>query len=72
LQAERVLPVATDLLCQFNPGIVDQDAAIGALELIATEIAPAVGWRPDYAEPVPAAGPVSRAVPVATDAVAAG
>src|SRR6201985_2874783 len=46
LQAERVLPVATDLLCQFNPGVVDQDAAIGALELIATEIAPAVGWGP--------------------------
>nr|WP_242606566.1 LLM class flavin-dependent oxidoreductase [Protofrankia symbiont of Coriaria ruscifolia] len=50
LQAERVLPVATDLICQFNPGVPDQDAAIRALELIATEIAPALGWRP-AAEP---------------------
>ena len=74
LQAERVLPVATDLLCQFNPGIVDQDAAITALELIATEIAPALGWRPGYeqARPVSRAVPVTRAVPVAGDAVAAG
>lgn len=74
LQAEQVLPVATDLLCQFNPGIVDQDAAIRALELIATEIAPALGWRPGYAEtgPVSGAAPVPRAAPVAQDAVAAG
>jgi alkanesulfonate monooxygenase SsuD/methylene tetrahydromethanopterin reductase-like flavin-dependent oxidoreductase (luciferase family) len=46
LQAEQALPVATDLICQFNPGIPDQDAAIRALELIATEVAPAIGWQP--------------------------
>lgn len=46
LQAERVLPVATDLIAQFNPGVPDRDAAIRALELLATEIAPALGWRP--------------------------
>ncbi|MEU8614246.1 LLM class flavin-dependent oxidoreductase [Actinoplanes sp. NPDC048791] len=46
LQAERVLPVATDLIAQFNPGIPDRDAAIRALELIATEVAPALGWKP--------------------------
>ena len=46
LRAERVLPVATDLIAQFNPGIPDRDAAIRALELIATEVAPALGWQP--------------------------
>ncbi|GAA2996627.1 LLM class flavin-dependent oxidoreductase [Actinokineospora diospyrosa] len=46
LRQERVLPVATDLITQFNPAIPDQDAAIRALELIATEVAPALGWKP--------------------------
>jgi alkanesulfonate monooxygenase SsuD/methylene tetrahydromethanopterin reductase-like flavin-dependent oxidoreductase (luciferase family) len=44
LQQEKVLPVATDLITQFNPAVPDQDAALRALELIATEIAPALGW----------------------------
>jgi hypothetical protein len=51
LRAERVLPVATDLIAQFNPGVPDHDAAIRALELIATEVAPALGWQPRAAEP---------------------
>jgi alkanesulfonate monooxygenase SsuD/methylene tetrahydromethanopterin reductase-like flavin-dependent oxidoreductase (luciferase family) len=46
LRQERVLPVATDLITQFNPAVPDQDAAIRALELIATEVAPALGWKP--------------------------
>jgi alkanesulfonate monooxygenase SsuD/methylene tetrahydromethanopterin reductase-like flavin-dependent oxidoreductase (luciferase family) len=46
LQKEKVLPVATDLITQFNPGIPDFDAAVDALRLIATEIAPALGWHP--------------------------
>lgn len=46
LRAERVLPVATDLLAQFNPGLPEQGAALRALELIATEVAPALGWQP--------------------------
>ena len=48
LQREQVLPVAADLLAQFNPAIPDHDAAIRALELIATQIAPALGWRPAF------------------------
>ena len=59
LAQERVLPVATDLITQFNPAILDHDAAVRALELIATEIAPALGWRP--AEQA-AARPESKAV----------
>jgi alkanesulfonate monooxygenase SsuD/methylene tetrahydromethanopterin reductase-like flavin-dependent oxidoreductase (luciferase family) len=46
LQREQVLPVATDLITQFNPAVPDHDAAIRALELIATEVAPALGWQP--------------------------
>ena len=46
LQSERVLPLATDLLAQFNPGRPGLDASIRALELLATEVAPALGWRP--------------------------
>lgn len=46
LQRERLLPVATDLITQFNPAVPDHDAAIRALELIATQVAPALGWRP--------------------------
>ncbi len=46
LQNERVLPVATDLITQFNPAVPDHDAAIRALELIATDVAPALGWKP--------------------------
>ena len=46
-----MLPVATDLITQFNPAVPDHDAAIRALELIATEVAPALGWQPS-SEPV--------------------
>ncbi|MFD9004569.1 LLM class flavin-dependent oxidoreductase [Streptomyces sp. NPDC059582] len=46
LGREKVLPVATDLITQFNPAVPDHDAAIRALELIATEVAPALGWQP--------------------------
>ena len=42
LRAEKVMPVATDLITQFNPGIPDLDAAVHALELIAKEVAPAI------------------------------
>ncbi|GGD65354.1 LLM class flavin-dependent oxidoreductase [Microbacterium murale] len=45
LQGEQVLPLATDLLAQFNPARPTLDASIRALELLATEIAPALGWK---------------------------
>lgn len=55
LRKEKVLPVATDLITQFNPAVPDHDAAIRALELIATEVAPALGWQPAHrATPEPA------------------
>lgn len=45
LKRERVLPVATDILCQVNPGVPTFDQTLRVLELIATEVAPALGWR---------------------------
>ncbi|KOX27233.1 monooxygenase [Streptomyces sp. NRRL F-4707] len=54
---EKVLPLATDLITQFNPAVPDHDATVRALELIATEVAPALGWSPvsrDQPAPAPA------------------
>ncbi|MFE4963241.1 LLM class flavin-dependent oxidoreductase [Streptomyces sp. NPDC056660] len=62
LGQEKVLPVATDLITQFNPAVPDHDAAIRALELIATEVAPALGWRPATA-PEPPSRPEPEPVP---------
>ena len=44
LLRERVLPVATELLAQFNPAKPTLDASIHALQLIAEDIAPRLGW----------------------------
>ena len=68
LQQEKVLPVATDLITQFNPAVPDHDAAIRALELIATEVAPALGWKPapaDSAEPADSAAALTGAAELA-------
>ena len=46
LEGEQVLPLATDLLAQFNPARPTLDASIRALELLAKEIAPTLGWKP--------------------------
>lgn len=54
LQGEQVLPLATDILCQVNPGVVSFDETVRVLETIATKVAPAMGWK----------GPVAAAAPV--------
>ncbi len=45
LLADQVLPYATDLIFQFNPATPPLDQALAMLEQIATQIAPALGWR---------------------------
>jgi alkanesulfonate monooxygenase SsuD/methylene tetrahydromethanopterin reductase-like flavin-dependent oxidoreductase (luciferase family) len=45
LQADRVLPHATDLIFQFSPALPPLDTALRMLEQIATQIAPQLGWR---------------------------
>jgi alkanesulfonate monooxygenase SsuD/methylene tetrahydromethanopterin reductase-like flavin-dependent oxidoreductase (luciferase family) len=46
LMADRMLPYATDLILQFNPGNPPLARAISMLEQVAAHIAPALGWRP--------------------------
>lgn len=45
LSDEQCLPLATDILCQVNPGVPDFDQLARTLELIATKVAPALGWK---------------------------
>lgn len=46
LASDRVLPLATDLIVQFSPAAPPLGAAIAALELMATKVGPALGWKP--------------------------
>jgi alkanesulfonate monooxygenase SsuD/methylene tetrahydromethanopterin reductase-like flavin-dependent oxidoreductase (luciferase family) len=48
LQADRVLPYTTELICQVQPGHPTAAQIVRALERIATEVAPALGWRPAH------------------------
>jgi len=47
LATDRVLPLATELIVQFSPAAPALDEAIAALELLATQVAPALGWKPE-------------------------
>jgi alkanesulfonate monooxygenase SsuD/methylene tetrahydromethanopterin reductase-like flavin-dependent oxidoreductase (luciferase family) len=60
LATDRVLPLATDLIVQFSPAAPVLDEAIAALELLATQVAPALGWQPARALTRPPGAPVSR------------
>lgn len=44
LLAEPLLDEVTDLICQFSPGTPTQAQALDALELLAMEVGPAIGW----------------------------
>jgi alkanesulfonate monooxygenase SsuD/methylene tetrahydromethanopterin reductase-like flavin-dependent oxidoreductase (luciferase family) len=46
LASDRALRLATDLVIQLQPGLPTFGQSVAALETIATEIAPALGWRP--------------------------
>jgi alkanesulfonate monooxygenase SsuD/methylene tetrahydromethanopterin reductase-like flavin-dependent oxidoreductase (luciferase family) len=46
LATDRVLPLASELIVQFSPAAPALDEAIAALELLATQVAPALGWKP--------------------------
>ena len=46
LKADRVLPCTTGLICQAHPGHPTPKQIVRALERIAGEVAPALGWRP--------------------------
>jgi alkanesulfonate monooxygenase SsuD/methylene tetrahydromethanopterin reductase-like flavin-dependent oxidoreductase (luciferase family) len=46
LQREPLIGEITDLICQVSPGVLTQEQTLEAIELLATEVAPALGWRP--------------------------
>jgi alkanesulfonate monooxygenase SsuD/methylene tetrahydromethanopterin reductase-like flavin-dependent oxidoreductase (luciferase family) len=46
LAREPLLERTTDLICQVQPGLPSLAQTLDAIELIATEVAPALGWRP--------------------------
>src|SRR5207249_4920236 len=48
LRADLVFPLTTELICQVQPGHPTPDQLLAALERIATEVAPALGWRPNH------------------------
>jgi putative FMN-dependent luciferase-like monooxygenase len=46
LQADLLLPHTTDLIVQVHPGLPTPDQFLRALERIAREVAPSLGWQP--------------------------
>lgn len=46
LQADRVLPFTTEVICQVHPGHPTPKQIERVLERIASEVAPALGWQP--------------------------
>jgi alkanesulfonate monooxygenase SsuD/methylene tetrahydromethanopterin reductase-like flavin-dependent oxidoreductase (luciferase family) len=50
IRHEPTLPHVTDLICQLEPGRTTFEDTIAALESIATEIAPSLGWSPGFRE----------------------
>ncbi len=50
LGGDRMLPLATDLIVQFSPAAPPVREAITGLELLATQVAPALGWKPAAAD----------------------
>jgi hypothetical protein len=44
LAADPVVADATDLILQVHPADPGQEATLGSIELVATQVAPALGW----------------------------
>ena len=54
LRAEPLIDEVTDVICQLSPGSPNQEQALEAISLLATEVGPHVGWVPATAEPIAA------------------
>jgi putative FMN-dependent luciferase-like monooxygenase len=48
--ADQLFPMATELICQVQPGHPTAGQIAKSLELIATQVAPALGWQPQPAQ----------------------
>jgi len=60
LQADRLLAVATDLILQVHPVDPSHEKTLRSLSLIATEVAPALGWHSTHAMDIHRPGGHSR------------
>jgi alkanesulfonate monooxygenase SsuD/methylene tetrahydromethanopterin reductase-like flavin-dependent oxidoreductase (luciferase family) len=49
LRADRLFPMATEVICQVQPGAPTQAQILKNLETIAKQVAPALGWQPNRA-----------------------
>jgi len=49
LREDRLMPMTTELICQVQPGSPTQAHILKSLELIAKQVAPELGWRPNFA-----------------------
>jgi putative FMN-dependent luciferase-like monooxygenase len=45
LLEDRLMPFATELICQVQPGDPTQKQILRSMELLATQVAPALGWQ---------------------------
>ena len=63
LAADQVLPYTSDLIVQFSPATPTYAQALQMLEQVATQIAPALGWRPAHTmrDKTPTAGTPANA-----------
>ncbi|MFN8633824.1 MAG: LLM class flavin-dependent oxidoreductase [Chloroflexota bacterium] len=46
VRADRLFTYATELICQVQPGAPTKAQILKSLELVAREVAPALGWQP--------------------------
>ncbi len=47
LKAEPLIDEVTDIICQLSPGTPTQEQALEAMDLLAKEVGPALGWTPN-------------------------
>lgn len=50
IREDRLFPFSTELICQVQPGDPTQKQILKSMELLAKEVAPALGWRPNRPE----------------------
>jgi putative FMN-dependent luciferase-like monooxygenase len=47
IREDRLFPLSTELICQVQPGDPTQKQILRSMELLAKEVAPALGWKPN-------------------------
>jgi alkanesulfonate monooxygenase SsuD/methylene tetrahydromethanopterin reductase-like flavin-dependent oxidoreductase (luciferase family) len=50
IREDRLFAFSTELICQVQPGDPTQKQILKSMELLAKEVAPALGWKPNRAE----------------------